>query len=221
MINLDTVGRMGDKPVSILGTGTADEWQHIFRGASYVTGVESRNVPESAEASDQMSFIEKGIPGIQIFTSAHSDYHRPSDTADKIDAAGLVKVATLAKEAVVYMGAREEPLTVTIERTGGQDRRPPNPPVGRARAGVCAWARFPTLPFRDRESRSIRFRPDLRPRLRVPGWRRPDADQRGRGHGSAPVLGDSAESLEPGQQIRATVLREGEEVSLEVSVEAR
>ena len=148
VINLDTVGRMGDKPVSILGTGTADEWQHIFRGASYVTGVESRNVPESAEASDQMSFIEKGIPGIQIFTSAHSDYHRPSDTADKIDAAGLVKVATLAKEAVVYMGAREEPLTVTIERASGQDQPAARPAGGpssgrRVRLGTVPDFAFP------------------------------------------------------------------------------
>ena len=48
VVNIDTVGRLGEGAVSILGTGTADEWQHIFRGASYVTGVDSRNIPESA-----------------------------------------------------------------------------------------------------------------------------------------------------------------------------
>jgi len=72
-------------------------------------------VPGSAEASDQMSFIEHGVPGVQLFTGAHGDYHRPGDVAAKIDGAGLAKVATLAKEAVVYLGGREEPLTVTIE----------------------------------------------------------------------------------------------------------
>jgi hypothetical protein len=46
VVNLDTVGRLGDGKVSVLGTGTAAEWQHIFRGASFVTGVESRNIPE-------------------------------------------------------------------------------------------------------------------------------------------------------------------------------
>ena len=116
IVNLDTVGRLFDGKVSVLGTGTADEWQHIFRGAGFVTGVQSRNVPGSAEASDQMSFIERGIPGVQIFTSAHEDYHRPSDTADKIDVPGLVKVATFVKEAVVYLGEREEPLTITIAK---------------------------------------------------------------------------------------------------------
>ena len=38
-INLDAVGRLLDQPLSILGTGTAEEWQHIFRGCTFVTGV--------------------------------------------------------------------------------------------------------------------------------------------------------------------------------------
>jgi hypothetical protein len=116
VVNIDTVGRLGDGKVSVLGTGTASEWQHIFRGASFVTGVESRNIPESIQASDQTSFIAKNVPGIQLFTQAHADYHRPSDTPDRIDAPGLVKVATLAKEAVAYLAERPTPLTNTIPK---------------------------------------------------------------------------------------------------------
>ncbi len=114
MINLDTVGRLGQQKVTALGTGTATEWQHIFRGASFVTGVESRSVPESLESSDQVSFIEQRVPAVQIFTAAHADYHRPSDTADKIDVAGLVKVAAFVKEGIAYLAERTEPLTNTI-----------------------------------------------------------------------------------------------------------
>ena len=77
MINLDTVGRLGTQKITALGTGTATEWQHIFRGASFVTGIESRSVPESIESSDQVSFTEKNVPAVQIFTAAHADYHRP------------------------------------------------------------------------------------------------------------------------------------------------
>jgi S1-C subfamily serine protease len=119
MINLDTVGRLGTQKLTALGTGTATEWQHIFRGASFVTGVESRNVPDAIESSDQVSFIEKNVPAVQIFTAAHADYHRPSDTADKIDVAGLVKVATFVKEGIAYLAERPEPLTNTI--------KPPSP----------------------------------------------------------------------------------------------
>jgi S1-C subfamily serine protease len=50
-----------------------------------------------------------------LFTSAHLDYHRPTDTADRIDGDGLVKVATVAREALDYLVQRAAPLTVTID----------------------------------------------------------------------------------------------------------
>ncbi|MCX6543816.1 MAG: M20/M25/M40 family metallo-hydrolase [Acidobacteria bacterium] len=142
VINLDTVGRLGAQALTALGTGTATEWQHIFRGASFVTGVESRSVPESIESSDQTSFIEKGVPAVQIFTAAHADYHRTTDTPDKIDVAGLVKVATFVKEGIGYLAERPEPLTNTI--------RPAAPaPAQPAAGGQPATARrvsFGTVP---------------------------------------------------------------------------
>jgi S1-C subfamily serine protease len=54
---------------------------------------------------------------VQLFTEPHADYHRPGDTAEKVDAAGLVKVATVAKEAVAYLADRKEPLHATITRS--------------------------------------------------------------------------------------------------------
>jgi Zn-dependent M28 family amino/carboxypeptidase len=124
VVNLDTVGRLGDQRLSVIGTGTATEWQHIFRGASFVTGVESRNIAEALQASDQVSFVGKGVPAVQIFTGAHADYHRPSDTADRIDAPGLVKVATFVREGVVYLAERAEPLTKTIAPPGAAAAAP-------------------------------------------------------------------------------------------------
>ena len=100
----------------MLATGTATEWPHIFRGAGFVTGVEGRNIPEALESSDQKSFIDRGVPAVQIFTEPHADYHRPGDTADKVDAAGLVKVATFVKEGIAYLGEREQPLTNKIPK---------------------------------------------------------------------------------------------------------
>jgi S1-C subfamily serine protease len=51
---------------------------------------------------------------VQVFTDPHPDYHRPGDTADKVDGPGLVKVTTYVKEAIVYLGERPDPLTNTI-----------------------------------------------------------------------------------------------------------
>jgi S1-C subfamily serine protease len=66
-----------------------------------------------------MSFIEQGVPAVQIFTAAHGDYHRPGDTSDKIDVAGLVKVATFVREGLAYLAERPEPLTNTITPASG------------------------------------------------------------------------------------------------------
>lgn len=129
VVNLDTVGRLGMGKVLVLGTGTATEWPHVFRGASWVTGVESSLVPGQHEASDQLTFIEKGIPGVQLFTGPHPDYHRPGDTADKIDPAGMTKVAALAREAVEFLAGRDGGLTKTIAASGTGGPSPSAPPA--------------------------------------------------------------------------------------------
>lgn len=115
MINMDTVGRLFSSELSIHETGTATEWPHIFRGIGFVTGIKCKNIPARVGGSDQESFIFAGVPAVHIFTGAHADYHRPTDTPDKIDYPGLVKVATVAKEALSYLIERDEPMTVRIE----------------------------------------------------------------------------------------------------------
>ena len=217
VVNLDTVGRLGDQRVSVLGTGTADEWQHIFRGSSFVTGVESRNVPGSAEGSDQWSFIEKGVPGVQIFTQAHADYHRPGDTADKVDAPGLVKIATFVKEAVVYLGEREEPLTVTIAGTEPQDEPAAAPRTGRR----VSFGSVPDFAFAG---------PGVKLSGVTPGS---PAEQAGLKEGDVLLALDDTEiadlrafsgllrTLEVGQTVKAKVRRGDEELTFEVTVSAR
>jgi hypothetical protein len=109
-LNLDTVGRLGDGKVTIFGAGSARELPFIFMGASAVTGIPTQVVTLAVDASDHTAFVEAGIPAVQLFASAANDYHRPSDTADKIDYTGTVKVAAIVKEAIDYLAARAEPL---------------------------------------------------------------------------------------------------------------
>ena len=114
MLNLDTVGRLENNPVTVFGTGTARELVHVFRGAGFVTGIPVNAVQDDFGSSDQAAFIQAGVPAVQFFASAHEDYHAPGDTMDKIDSAGLVKVAAILKEATEYLANRIEPLTVTL-----------------------------------------------------------------------------------------------------------
>ena len=115
-INLDTVGRLENKKLMILGSGSAREWPHIFRGAGYVSGVDIANVSKDWGSSDQKSFHEAGVPAVQIFSGANFDYHSPTDTSDKIDREGLLKVASVVKEALEYLAQREEPLTANLSK---------------------------------------------------------------------------------------------------------
>ncbi len=117
MINLDTVGRLGDNKLLVLGAESASEWVHIIRGIGFVTGVPMELVKQPLDASDQISFHQAGIPAIQLFSGPNLDYHRPGDTADKIDTAGLINVATAGKEAIEYLAHREQPLTSTLKES--------------------------------------------------------------------------------------------------------
>ncbi len=129
MLNLDTVGRLNDRPLILLGTGSADEWVHIFRGAGYVTGVPVKTVADDFGSGDQTAFIEAGIPAVQFFSGSHEDFHRPGDTAEKLDYDGLTRVAWILDETVHYLGARPEPLNSTLG--GPRSHAPPAGPSSR------------------------------------------------------------------------------------------
>ena len=85
VLNIDSVGRLGTAPLGVIGSATATEWPHVFRGIGFVTGIQTQMATQGLESSDQASFIAKGIPGVQLFTPPHVDYHRPGDTPDKVD----------------------------------------------------------------------------------------------------------------------------------------
>lgn len=111
MVNLDTVGRLFDGPLMIFGTGTAQELSHVLRGVNYAFRFELQMPEKDPGGSDQMSFVTRGVPAIQLFTGPHPDYHRPGDTADKVDFEGLGEIAGFTTELALYFSERDEALT--------------------------------------------------------------------------------------------------------------
>jgi len=211
----------------VIGTGTASEWQHIFRGASFVTGVESRNIPEAMQSSDQMSFVRKGVPAVQIFTGAHGDYHRPGDTADKIDGPGLVKVATFVREGVTYLAERPEPLTNTITPAAmpAGAAPPSQPPAASApKQGAGRRVSFGTVPDFAFEG------PGVRVGGLVDGSPAQKADIR-EGDVITAIDGKPVANLQafsammggftPGQTVKATIVRAGKELTVAVTLVER
>jgi len=132
-INIDTVGRLSEGALYVLNTSSAREWRFIFMGVGYTTGAPIKIVSEPLDASDQGSFLEAGIPAVQLFTGPTPDYHRPTDTADKLDYAGMSTVCEAAKECLAYLAERKEPLDVRLSgTTGGQERPPESSPPGQS-----------------------------------------------------------------------------------------
>jgi hypothetical protein len=111
MLNLDMVGRLGAGPLIVYGTDTADEWRAMVDSAAAAEGVQVRSGGDGFGASDQTSFYARGLPVLHFFTNVHTDYHRPADDWEKIDAAGLEHVAAIVARVAQGVAARPGALT--------------------------------------------------------------------------------------------------------------
>ena len=220
VINLDSVGRLEDQPISVLATGSATEWPFVFRGVSAVTGIPSENIAGAAEASDQRSFIERGVPGVQIFTGAHADYHRASDTPDKVSAAGMVKVATFVKEAAGYLIGREEPMALAGSRSTAA-ALPDNPP---ANTEGQRRVQFGTVPDFAHTAEGVRVESV------VPGSPAEQAgiqagdillEMNGEKVAGLHAFSDYLRTLAPGDTVNAKLQRDEETISVAVTVTLR
>ena len=89
MLNLDMVGRLNsDNNLIVYGTGTSDNWKNILNEYNKNYNFKLTFNDEGYGPSDQSSFYAKNIPVLFFFTGTHPDYHRPTDTADKINSTG-------------------------------------------------------------------------------------------------------------------------------------
>jgi hypothetical protein len=123
MVNMDMVGRLKEQKLTIGGIGTAEVWNDMVtnnnRRVPNVYGKKAGNKKASFTGSkeevelfklqlnqdgfgpsDHASFYGAKIPVLFFFTGTHSDYHKPSDTAEKINYTGLEKIATYVGEIV-------------------------------------------------------------------------------------------------------------------------
>jgi membrane-associated protease RseP (regulator of RpoE activity) len=81
--------------------------------------------------SDHASFYLKQIPVLFFFTGTHKDYHRPSDTPDKINAVGLLRVVDFVQVfADHYTTITDRPKYLAV-KGGSEDPTNPNPTPGR------------------------------------------------------------------------------------------
>jgi hypothetical protein len=130
MINLDMVGRLRpdkethkDKLI-VYGTGSASGFDALLDSVNKKYDFKFQKVPTGEGPSDQESFYLKNIPVLFFFTGDHPDYHRPSDTVDKINVPGMERVADLVEDLVEHLeSVPERPKFVKVPRRPGGERR--------------------------------------------------------------------------------------------------
>jgi Peptidase family M28/PDZ domain len=129
MLNMDMVGRLVDDKLIIQGVDTAAEFEPIIDELNKQYGFNLSKKPGGFGPSDHASFYAKKIPVMHFFTGLHKDYHRPSDDFDKINVAGMRRVAELvADTAVALAEAPDRPKLVESKSStpseGGDGDRP-------------------------------------------------------------------------------------------------
>lgn len=111
MLNMDMVGRLRDNRLQVLGTETSNEWSDLLTSSCASMRVECAGSGDGYGPSDQMSFYTAGVPVLHFFSGTHGDYHKPSDTADKINAIGVAQTSRIVSTMTLALAQRATPLS--------------------------------------------------------------------------------------------------------------
>jgi Zn-dependent M28 family amino/carboxypeptidase len=118
-LNFDMVGRMIDNKLTVQATGTSPIWNRLIEQANVAAGFDLVLQPDPYQPTDVATFNGANIPALSFFTSTHTDYHRPGDTADKINYEDLDRVAAFATSIVqrIDEGAEAPQFTKVQQQT--------------------------------------------------------------------------------------------------------
>lgn len=128
MLNFDMVGRMKENKLNVFGTGSSTTFDKVVDSIAVLDSLILTKGSEGYGPSDHSSFYSVKIPVLFLFTGAHSDYHMPTDDAEKIDCDGIVKVVNFARKVLErYGNSFEKPNYVVVpveKKDGGKENAP-------------------------------------------------------------------------------------------------
>ena len=214
MVNLDMVGRLRDGKLYVGGVDSGTGLRRVLEEAGRGLGLTPQLRGDPFAPSDHTVFYTAGRPVLFLFTGAHDDYHRPSDTWEKINAPGLQTVVTFAARLVETVATEPAPPAyVKIEA----------PARGAGRGGYGPF--FGVIP---------EFGESERPGVKIGGVRPGSpADRAGVRAGDVIVrfAGVTVKTLEdltfalrshrPGDRVDVVLVRDGEERQVQALLEER
>lgn len=122
MLNMDMVGRLRNSSLHVGGVGTSPVWKPLLdrlnvealndgngTGSRFQLGLSQ----DGFGPSDHQSFYVKDVPVLFFFTGTHEDYHKPSDTADKVNAEGTRQIAEFVRDIALSVAVEPERLAFT------------------------------------------------------------------------------------------------------------
>jgi hypothetical protein len=218
MINMDMIGRIKDEKIYVGGVGTGATFENLLDEEKSKSSFKFEYSAGGYGASDHTSFVAKKIPVLFFFSGLHSDYHKPSDTWDKIDAPDAVKLLDFIDDVVLKLDSSPERVafvTVKEDRPGGQS-------ASGGGSGYGPW--FGSIPDFGQEIDGVKFS-DVQPGSPAAkaGFKAGDVLVL---FGSMPIhnLYDFTDALrrsKVGDVVEVKVLREGKPVSASVKLEQR
>jgi hypothetical protein len=212
MVNFDMVGRLnGNDELTLYGTGTSPGIDALIDALGKSEGFTIKKIADGYGPSDQQSFYIKEIPVLFAFTGTHSDYHRPSDDTERINFAGMSRIADFAE--LLLLDITRRPNRPGFVKVAARSQGDP------ARASISAY--LGSIPDYNEDIKGVKLN----------GVREGSPAEKGGlqkgdvivGFGGKPVgtIYDYTESLaryKPGDTVDVDVLREGKETKLKVTL---
>jgi aminopeptidase YwaD len=216
MLNMDMIGRIKDNKVYIGGVGTGSTFKPILEQAQKQSNFKIEYSAGGYSASDHTSFVSKKIPVLFFFSGLHSDYHKPSDTWDKINAPSAAQLLDLVGNVATQLASASAPPTfITVV----EDK-----PMGGISGGGGYGPYFGSIPDFGEVKDGVRFS-DVRP-----GSPAAKAGLKGGDilvqFGDKPIhnLYDFTDALrrsKVGEVVEVKVLRDGKPLTVSVKLEQR
>ena len=117
-LNFDMVGRMQDNKLAVQATGSSSTWASLIERANVAAGFNLTLQPDPYQPTDVATFNQASVASLNFTTGAHLDYHKPSDTADKINYEDLDRIAAFATAiASRVIESEQAPQFVKVEQS--------------------------------------------------------------------------------------------------------
>jgi hypothetical protein len=218
MLNMDMIGRIKDGKVYIGGVGTGSTFQKILEQAQNESHLKFDYSQGGYASSDHTSFVAQKIPVLFFFSGLHADYHKPSDTWEKINpdaAARLLNV--VAATTVAVASASERPAFVNVVES--------NPHSGGVPGGGGGYGPyFGSIPDFGQTENGVKFS-DVKPGSPAAkaGLKAGDVLIQ---FGDKPIknlydFSDALRRSKVGDIVHVTVLRDGKELQADLKLEQR